>query len=60
MVIREGRDIPRYPRAGLEDGWQIGSIQTGGLLTSAMMGENGSSGVKGTERVCVGEVSKKV
>jgi len=60
VVIREGRDIPRYPRAGLKDGRQIGSIQAGGLLTSAMMGENGGGGMKGTERVCVGVVGEEV
>ena len=60
MVVREGGDVPGDSGAGLEDGRQIGPIQAGGLLSSAVMGENGGGGMECTERVCVGVVGEEV
>ena len=59
-MVRESGDVPGDSRAGLEDGRQIGPIQAGGLLTSAVMGENGGGGMECTERVCVGVVGEEV
>ena len=57
-MVRSGRNVAGYPRAGLQDGWQVGPVQAGSWITSAVKGINPGHWMEGSEGIGVGEVTE--